>query len=264
MQIVEYVLFAAGFYPLYVAWRRARGTSLFHTIHWAAAAWLAWGLTLLDMSRGHPNPGTILALSLTGGAGVAVLGARQPIVTAWNFVVLGLLAVMLLPVAEMTLLGARSLDWLRRGFLIVTLAIAIINYIPTRFGLAAFVLGLGCAGELIGVLAPEPLPLGGDEHLIRLCWLTTPWLALVRLPTEKGADELDSLWRSFRDGWGLVWGQRVREQFNRSAANAHWHVKLTWFGFAMQGQIDAEKRTAVRATFVALLTRFRDVDAPKK
>ena len=40
------------------------------------------------------------ALSLTGCAGVAVLGARRPGVGPWNFVLLGLLAVMLLPLAE--------------------------------------------------------------------------------------------------------------------------------------------------------------------
>ncbi len=259
MPTLEYILFAAGFYPLYLARRGAQGTSLLHAVHWAGAAWIAWGLTLLDFSHAHPDPATVLALSLTGAAGVAVLGARRPIVTAWNFVVLGLLAVMLLPLAEMTLLGARSLDWLRQTFLIGTLAVGILNYVPTRFGPAAFVLGLGCAGELIGILAPEPLPLGGEEHLLRLCWLTAPWLALVRLPNAKPEEEIDSLWRFFRDRWGLVWGERVREQFNRSAVNAHWPVRLTWLGFVIEGKIDATTHAAVRATLAALLTRFWDV-----
>jgi hypothetical protein len=40
----------------------------------------------------------------------------------------------------------------------------------------------------------------------------------------------DRLWLDFRDAWGLLWGQRVREQFNRAADNAGWPVTLTWGG----------------------------------
>src|SRR5437016_1984464 len=123
MQLLQDALFLAGFYPLFLAWRSAKGTSLFHAAHWAIAAWMAWGVTLTRLVEGHPNPATFLALALTGAAGVAVLGARRPIVGAWNFVVLGLLAVMLLPLAEMAFVGTRSLDGLRISFLIGTLAV---------------------------------------------------------------------------------------------------------------------------------------------
>ena len=78
MQQLCLALFAVGFYPLYRAWLATRRTSLFHAVHWGIAAWLAWGVTLMDAVDGHPNPATFLALSLMGCAGVAVLGARRP------------------------------------------------------------------------------------------------------------------------------------------------------------------------------------------
>ena len=260
MDYFEYALFAAGFYPLHRAWSATRGSSLFAAVHWAIAAWLAFGVTLTGAVRGHPNPATLTALCLTACAGVAVLGARRPHVGAWNFVVLALLGAMLLPLVESMLLGARTLDGVRIAFLAVTLAVGIVNYLPTRFGPAAALLAIGCAGELIAILAPEPIPPGGEDHILRLCWLTAPWLALVRAAPATDADEINVLWREFRDRWGLVWGQRVREQFNRAAANAGWQVTLTWFGVTYRQTPDAAARASMRDALLALLQRFIRVE----
>src|SRR5262245_36566947 len=264
MQLIQFALFTAGFYPLYRAWMATRGTSLFAAIHWAIAAWAGWGVVLANFSWGHPNPAIFTALCLTGCAGVAVLGARRPHVVAWNFVVLGLLAVMLLPLLEGAFLRARTLDGLRIGFLAATLGIGVLNYLPTRLGPAAFFLALDCAGELIEVLADQPLAAGGEAQLLRLCLLAAPWLALVCFLSHADAKELDLRWRDFRDRWGLVWGQRVREQFNRAAANARWPVTLTWFGFQFHQQVDAATRAEIGATLSALLQRFVEVNPEKK
>src|SRR5205823_5456310 len=132
-------LIAAGFYPLYRAWRANRRTSLVYAVWWAGAAWLSWGAALVF---GTPHelgldPWRYLALCLTGGAGVAVLGARRPQAGAWNFVVLALVAVMVVPLAEHFFLGTPSLDPPRIYFVLVTLAIGILNYVPTARALAA-------------------------------------------------------------------------------------------------------------------------------
>ena len=89
---------AAAVYPLWRAWRANRGTALAHAVGWAVAAWAAWLAAFLF--GGDGALGRYVALSLTGCAGVAVLGARRPHVGAWNFVVASLLAVLLLPVAQ--------------------------------------------------------------------------------------------------------------------------------------------------------------------
>src|SRR5262249_5208603 len=84
-------------------WRANRQTSLSHAVAWGIAAWLAWvGVFLADdLGNGAPtHTGRYVALCFTSAAGVAVLGARRPGVGAWNFVVAGLLAVLLLPIAE--------------------------------------------------------------------------------------------------------------------------------------------------------------------
>src|SRR5262245_38974621 len=86
--------------PLWRAWLANRRTTLRQAVLWAAAAWAAWGLVFLGpalMADFDPALGRHAALALTGCAGVAVLGARRPGVTAWNFVVCGLLVVLMLP-----------------------------------------------------------------------------------------------------------------------------------------------------------------------
>src|SRR5262245_47231780 len=259
MQVVQVTLFAIGAAAIIRAWIATRGTALFHAIHWGAAAWLAWSFAIFlrilsNPAQGmafavnpiDPIPFSYVALCLTGCAGVAVLGARRPQVGAWNFVVLALFAGIVLPLFEKLLLGTHSLDWLRIAFLFTTLGIGILNYLPTRFGPAAFLWALGCAGEMIGVLANQPVPQGGEELVFRLCIVSAPVLALARHSPGK-TDELNRLWRDFRDRWGLVWGLRVGDQFNRAAANARWPVTLGWFGLRFTQQVDAATHAEISA-----------------
>ena len=87
------------------------------------------------------------ALCMTGCAGIAVLGARRPHVFAWNFVVLGLFAVMVLPLIETQIIGTHPVDTLRILFMGGTIAVGILNYLPTRSAPAAFLLLVASVGE---------------------------------------------------------------------------------------------------------------------
>src|SRR5207249_767344 len=125
-------------------------TSLLPSVAWLVVAWLTWGglLAAAEVWPGSRTPAArYLALCLLGCAGVSVLGARRPGVGAWNFVTLGLLAVLLLPVAEgwghVTLSGPRLL------FVAGTLAVGVLNYLPTRLWPAALLLGAACTGEVL-------------------------------------------------------------------------------------------------------------------
>src|SRR6516225_8638116 len=103
------LILASGAYPLAIAWRANRATTLRHALVWACAAGVAWVLAFFLADYYSDNAARLaryVALCLTSCAAVAVLGARRPGVTAWNFVVLGLLAVHLLPVAEGALTGS--------------------------------------------------------------------------------------------------------------------------------------------------------------
>jgi hypothetical protein len=81
----------------------------------------------------------------------------------------------------------------------------------------------------------------------------SPWLALVAVRWGRAsASEFDRIWIEFRDQFGLVWGQRVREQFNSAAMNAGWSVQLDWRGLRPREAQCDEATDTLRA----LLKRF--------
>jgi hypothetical protein len=256
MQVLAGILLLSAVYPLGVAWQKNRRTTLRHSLLWAWLAWLAW---LLVVGSGAIRPdfdgplGRYLALCLTGCAGVAVLGARKPSAAAWHFVVVGLLAVLQLPVAEG--FGTPRLNAVYLAFLGTTLALGLLNYLPTPLAPAVLALAIACGIEIAG-LANATLP----EWLTPLgrCLLgLTPWLALASLSLRgKAETEFDRTWLSFRDRYGVVWGQRTREQFNRAAANAGWPLTLAWHGLMATGEGAAPEPTLVLETLCALLKRF--------
>jgi hypothetical protein len=243
------LLLLTSAYPLARAWLVHRRTTLVHALTWAALAWLAWaGVMVAELLAG--NEGMALrynALVLTGCAGVAVLGARRPGVGAWNFVVLGLLVVLLLPLAEG--FGRLHLSLPRLLFLAGTLAVGFLNYVPTRLWPAALLLAVGCGLELRSLTVGEDGPALG---IGRLALAAAPWVAFL-LMRRRALPEPDQTWLRFRDSFGGLWGERLREQFNRAAANAGLTGRLGWGG--LHGASAAE-REALHATLRALLRRF--------
>jgi len=231
MTIVYATLWLAGLYPFTAAWWAHRRTSLAHAIVWAIVAWVAWGwlFVIEEPPLSGMDPARYIALCLTGAAGIAVLGARRPQVIAWHFVVIGLIAVLVLPLVEGGFIGTEPADPIRMLSLGGTLAVGLINYLPTRCSAAFIVLGLALAEEML-TLVDRTLPLV-DVQLADIVVLLTPWIALVSwVAMRRRVSEFDRLWRDFRDSWGYFWAQRVRDQFNRAAANAGWPVHLAWQG----------------------------------
>ncbi|MBI3410193.1 MAG: hypothetical protein HY040_17775 [Planctomycetes bacterium] len=264
MQLVYLALWCVGLWPLLRAWWSNRRTSLLHALNWVGAAWVAWGIALVFMAplQSGMEPGRYLALCFSGAAGVAFLGARFPQVGAWNFVVLGLLAVLVLPLLENRILGMPVLGPLRIIFLAATLAVAVLNYLPTRFWPAAALWTLACAGEMTLLFASKPDLVRSAPALHLLC-LAIPWAAFICERTRaKPTAQFDAMWREFRDHWGLFWAQRVREQFNRSAHHAGWPVHLYWQGLALlqTGLPSETTQDEIIATLKALLKRFRGED----
>jgi hypothetical protein len=178
MRVVFAGLMAVGLLPLILAWRCHRASSVAHSLMWTIAAWLSWGLAfLLGDERAGLDPGRYCALCLTGCAGIAVLGARRPHVFAWNFVVLGLFAVMAWPLAESLIIGTAPTDPLRIFFVTATVAVGILNYLPTRLAPAAVLLAIACAGEAVLLFAPGWL-LGDVAPMIAAALLAAvPWVA---------------------------------------------------------------------------------------
>lgn len=267
MALACWLVLLTGAYPLWRAWRACAASTLRPALVWAVAAWLAWAAALTAAALAPArDPLTLryLALGLTACALVAVLGARRPIVRAWNFVLLGLLAVLLLPLAEG--LGTLRLNWPSWLFLAGTLAVGLLNYLPTRLGPAVLVLGGGCAVALADVL---PAASGGQSgrQLLPVAWLLValaPWVAYAVMGRRPAARaEFDALWLGFRDRFGLVWGQRLREQFNRAAEHAGWPVVLRWGGLRLRpgaAMPGTEAQAEMVATLRAMLKRFGPED----
>ncbi|MBX9679317.1 MAG: hypothetical protein K2X38_11190 [Gemmataceae bacterium] len=253
MQLAAMAILATGMWPWFAAWRANRGWSLEHAIFWGMAAWASWGVAAIRPGEAAD----FVSLALTGAAGIAVFGARRPHVAAWNFVVLGLVGVMLLPLVENWVLGARSLDGLRQFFLIATLALVMSNYLPTRFWPAATLLGISS-----GIVAAHRLRADSVDpihaEIARLAVLMSPWFAW-RFARRAANDSLEARWLDFRDRYGLVWAQRVREQFNHSAQNAGWATYLTWQTLTIDEQ-DAAREAEMRRSLSGLLQRFEARD----
>ncbi len=211
-------------WPLWCGWRAVRPTSLRHTHLWLTAAWLTWTVALVPSLLNLPlEPLRYLALSVSACAGVAVLGARQPGMAAWNFVVGGLLAVQMLPLLQQPW---RGLHWQLEGpwalFLAGVVLVGLGNYLPTRWQWAVVGLGLWFGYEFAHLVWPEhraPLPVAAAVVAVLL------WRCAFRRPA---GSEFDRTWRSFRDSYGLVWAMRAREQFNNAAQHEGWHARLGW------------------------------------
>ncbi len=241
MNAVWGLLLIGGFYPIYRAWRGSTGSTLRHAIAWGVLAWTIWcSAVLVEGSQTF----RYLGLCLTACTGVAVLGARRPGAMAWNFVVAGLLAALCRPFLEG--LGELRLERGHVIFLGFVLAAGLLNYLPTRQALTVSMLGAWCALELAEVRMPASIVL----------LALAPWMGLLFAPTKLD-DDFDSLWREYRDRFGFVWAQRLREQFNRAAENAGWPVTLGWGGLRQSGPGEMPEGERLVATMRALLTRFR-------
>jgi hypothetical protein len=153
---------------------------------------------------------------------------------------------------------------LRFAFLGATVAVGVLNYLPTRLVGAAFLLALGCAGELIVLCAPDigQARLTAIDLFGQICLALTPWAAWGSVRRRwAGHNQFDRLWLHFRDRFGLVWGQRVREQFNHSARNNGWQVWLSWQGLRRTGLIidpDVTTQKDFLDTLNGLLKRFEE------
>jgi hypothetical protein len=246
-------LIAVGALPVLLACWRNRRTSLIHALGWGIMAWLAW---LISAAAGTILA-RYLALCLTACAGVAVLGARRPGAAAWHAVVAGLLAVLLIAPAQGLLAGVPlPIDSIRTGFLAVALLVGLVNYLPTSFGLGALALLAACILELrhIGSNMPE------NERLASLALTgSAPWLAWLgrRVWSSRGG-EPDRIWKDIRDRFGVVWGERIREQFNRAASNAGLEVMMGWGGLRRfdRAPLTENERTVSRDLLTALMKRF--------
>ena len=248
MSIWLILLIASGIVPLARAIWANRRTTLLHALAWGVVAWAAW----LWLAITGTSTAGYFASSLTACAGVAVLGARRPGVGAWNMVVAGLLATLLIPLGQEFLTGNSWLSgqlWylFRAAVLIVT----IMNYAASRAMLGAFALSVACVFESIAK---------GDyayyfNFAVFLAGMSL-WLAWVPpFWRDRSSNQCDRIWHGFQDRFGAIWALRMKEQFNLAAKNGDIPIVLTLDGLIGISP-DEDDRVAAHEILVALMKRF--------
>lgn len=207
----------------------------------------------------------LVAAALTFCPLMALLGAKRPQDRAWQFIVLSLAVVLMLPAAEALLFrpGAPvAMHAARRWFLVILLGVTLVTGLPTRRWLATLLLVAGqilLLGEhvpgLAGVTAALEgwrIPLGMVLVALALVAAAHPWPR-----RQTGLAPWDRTWLDFRDAFGTLWGLRVIERFNDTARRSNWPVRLKWGGYEFEGvEPTAELTTAMRAAMASLLWRF--------
>jgi UDP-N-acetylmuramyl pentapeptide phosphotransferase/UDP-N-acetylglucosamine-1-phosphate transferase len=277
--LVMIVLLSISARPLYDAWRAVRGTALRPALVWAflalALAVIAQTTALTEpLAQGRPLAERFTYLSVLAllAALGSVLNARTPGGKAWAGLMVVLVVVFLIPWLEdqtrlrrASALAQLHLDAPWSIFYGLLVVVAVTNYLPTRFGLAALALTVLFILEYLALS-----PLGWPPARRALVWSWVAWtLALSVWIARWNAHRVlappsscEKLWFWFRDNWGVVWALRVLERFNRAAEVSRWPVRLTWFGLTPvtggDGAGPPPSPGETEATFRNLMKRFAE------
>lgn len=253
-----------------VLWRKARGTTLAAPAAWAVAAALAVAAVEAALAR-RPDSAATLGAALwrySAAVGaccplVAVLGAKRPQDQGWQWVVLSLWAVLLVPAGQALAAPTGNRLELFAAWRLVLwglVAMGLLNYLPTRYALAAC---LAACGQ-VGLLAPQLVGASDDGETnwrIGGLFAILAATALVAVQSRRSIQQqhepesFNNRWLNFRDAWGAFWALRVLQRVNQAAEAAQWQVRLEWIGFA-PAAVDPATAAHIDQTLDSLLWRF--------
>ncbi len=263
------LLAVAGFVVLQCCKPRVRGTTLVAAWYWSVLSWASIStVEVIAAVQGNPpaDSGLVslrfVAIMSAFCPTMAVLGAKRPQDTAWQFIVFSLWAILSLPGAEWLLFGGpQEIHTARFWFLVALIGVGALNGLATRFWPSSLLFCLGQIALLIPYLSPGQtlfharLEPGVGQTLMLCSWI----LMAAGVPrAARAAMPLDRVWLDFRDAFGAVWGLRVVERMNASAAMYDWPVMLTWRGFCDRhtGAVAESVPAAVEESLRTLLRRF--------
>jgi len=250
-------------------WPRLCGTTLVAVWTWSlvtltviASSLVLIGFTATDPATNWAQPLRFIAAMSTFCPVMAMLGAKRPQDRAWQFIVASLWFILSLPAFEWLLYdGVREIHPARFWFLVVLVAVGVLNGVATRLWPSTLLYGLGQLALLAPFLPSGQTFRSGD-------WLDAVGLALlaaastaetiVSLRVRQAVSGLDRAWLDFRDAFGVVWALRVAERMNAAATMHDWPVRLHWQGFqpAQEVEARAEVPAAVEESLRTLLRRF--------
>lgn len=212
------------------ALRRLRATTLRAPILWCMVAAAA---TMLAAWRPGPYVDYCVAVLFVAPT-LALLGAKRPQNVAWQFIVLTLVGVLMMPVLQGWAYGDREphVHVLFRWILAAHVVFGLMNFLITRYAGPAIVLAAAQSAIAFSYLPmmrlqkfTQPVLAGGVGMATALVWVS--YIAIRRSVRSRG---LQRLWLDFRDAYGAVWALRVAERLNAAAKQHGWPVEFTWGG----------------------------------
>jgi hypothetical protein len=274
---------AAAAISLYRLFWPARGTTLSAVWLWSAIAMFVVLAAEVAISRvghvggvGDAAAGALrfAAASATFCPLIALFGAKRPQDRAWQLIVASFWVILSLPAAQAWLLRPGqplAVHPIWSWFLVVLIVVGASNYLPTRYAIASL---LAAAGQTI--LVWRQLPWGGGGASARggaIDWMpilgagllaAAAAIAAIGWPrrSSKAREPLDRLWCDFCDQFGVVWGLRVAERVNATAAQHGWNVRLAWHGLthADGSPLTSPRGAELEQALRPLLRRFVSAD----
>ncbi|NOY43177.1 MAG: hypothetical protein GXP26_15260 [Planctomycetes bacterium] len=264
--------------------RSYRGTTLTAPCIWAILS--ATALALISLLEATSPSQTIARDALRFACAattfcpiMAVLGAKRPQDRGWQWIVLSLWVVAVWPAVQATLLPTGTqvelfIVW--KLFLVGLVAVGLLNYLPTRFGLPSL---LVATGQLLLLdnylwrwhLVPPRLILPLAIACFFAAKITTILLAKNSGQPENGAgtsglEPFQQQWLTFRNAYGAFWALRILGRVNEAAEFRDWPFRLTWAGLVAHPSDSAaqpsEKQLAeLDQTMATLLRRFNNLAA---
>lgn len=231
-----------GLLILFVGRSRLAGTTLLVPWAWSVFSLLSIGgvevgLLFVAESSTLVPVWRYAAAATTLAPGMALLGAKRPQELMWQLATVSLLGIAWIPVMISLVVRpgqALHLPTFLPWVLTATLLYVVVNYLPTRFGAAALVTGIG-QSLLLSNAWPIYAQDGGALLAAIGAALISGGIWLAYLDPWRGKNlphDADRRWLDFRDAYGLAWALRVAERVNQSAERFDWGVSLEWDGFA--------------------------------
>jgi len=247
--------------------KRIRQTTLGPSWWWELASVLVLAAVAILLDQGRMSAAAASQLQYVAGVTtlcplMATLGAKRPQDRAWQFVVLALLSVLILPAIEASIYHPRrplQISSVWQGFVGLLVLIGPLNRLGTRFWLAGLLLMAGQACLLqchLPVASAWPSP--GPAFACGLgLGCSAAWLRALDLPRRSGEPRgWSRAWVDFRDLFGTVWGLRIMERFNSSAKVCGWKPRLHWGGLESDDSSRPAHSPVAEQGLATLLRRF--------
>ena len=232
---------------LFISVQKVRGTTLLAPCLWAVISAICLAISakyqqLYPQQTITQDAFHFIAAISTFCPIMAVLGAKRPQNTGWQWIVLSLWAITCWPAIQAVMLPASNqlelfIVW--KIFLVSLFAIGLLNYLPTRFILPSLLVATGQFVQLDQFLWKNYFL--SSQYIISIICFYAAFALATFLVTQtkhrsslfdnKRLSEYELTWLNFRNAYGAFWALRILARVNETAELRQWPFRLTWAGF---------------------------------